>query len=176
MLLPSLSSLRTSGPSVRDLPPELLKIVLDNVNSVPLMLIRQVNHAYNSQTGQNVHVGDSVAYLRLPDPKTGQLDVDRFKNDGYPFAELLANIVEHVGYNANTRKTLFLDVNITDDTQGIANFLIVQGADGYDVAFMVGTILDYDGAGSLQEKGLAFAHFPEFASHVAIVLTLNDSR
>ena len=188
--LPSLGRLGHSGRAtaapgrendnrlgLKGLPDALLEVMFDGIG-VPLMLIR-----YNKYE-------DKMAYIRLPDPKTNKLDDEFFINANYPFAEIIAGVIEVAKYDKHTSMTQFVDVKPYSneplpeelDKTDEANYGNDDGEEQqYDVIEMARQAVEFsqDGtpSGDFFQIGnrpqIVFNDFPSFKSHVAIVLNVD---
>ena len=189
-MLPSLGRLGHSGRAtavhggendnrlgLKGLPDALLEVMFSGIG-VPLMLIR-----YNREE-------DQMAYMRLPDPEKHTLDDEFFLNANYPFAEIIAGVVEVSGYDKNTSITQFVDVRPYSneplpealDRTDQANYGNDDGPEiRYDVIEMAREAVEFsqDGtpSGDFFQTGnrpqIVFNSFPSFKSHVAIVLNID---
>lgn len=192
-MLPSLSKLGHAGCvtavhentndgrlGLKDLPEDLrmrtLGMLLDGIG-VPLMLVR-----YNQ-------LDDQIAYMRLADPAKHELTENFFFNENYPFAEILAGVVEVAGYDENTSVTQFVDVRPYKedlpeklDFTDSANFGNDDGPEQpYNVVEMAREAVQFspDGTpnGAFLQSGnrpqIVYNRFPSFKSHVAIVLNID---
>ena len=161
---------------LKDLPQELrlrtLELTLDGIG-VPLMLIRYRNPE------------EKIAFLRLPDPAKHELDADFLFQANYPFAEIIAGVVELAEYDASTSVTKFVEVRWYDEElpeQLDHTESVDFGNEGpdvpYDVYGMVNEVIKFSEFGKPAgdffqrppREQIVFNSFPAFKSHVAIVL------
>ena len=99
------------------LPPDVLAMIfrqLDADPGVPMLLVRRVQHVFQADISEFVPGREDVFYMRLPDPKAGALNADRFYEDGYESPAILEGVVDMAGFDANTTMTQFLRVSDKD--------------------------------------------------------------
>ena len=167
------------------LPPEVLAMIfrqLDADPGVPMLLVRRVKHVFQVDISEFVPEKEDVFYMRLPDPKAGALNADRFYEDGYESPAILEGVVDMAGFDADTTMTQFLRV---EDKHGIPDKLVdkdvyVEG--DYYTIFEYARDAMYDIKDPADERTwrntrgerLVLGSWPTFKAYVAIVLLLDE--
>ena len=167
------------------LPPEVLAMIfrqLDADPGVPMLLVRRVKHVFQVDISEFVPEKEDVFYMRLPDPKAGALDMDRFYEDGYESPAILAGVVDMAKFDANSTMTQFLRV---EDKHGIPDKLVdkdvyVEG-DYYtifeyarDAMYDIKDPVDERTWRNTRDERLVLDSWPTFKAYVAIVLLLDE--
>ena len=166
------------------LPPDVLAMIfrqLDADPGVPMLLVRRVKNVFQVDISEFVPEKEDVFYMRLPDPKAGALDADRFYKDGYESPTILAGVVDMAGFDADTTMTQFLRV---EDKDGIPDKLVDKdkndNGDFYTIfEFARDAIYDIkDPVNDLtwrntRDQRLVLDSWPTFKAYVAIVLLLD---
>ena len=166
------------------LPPDVLAMIfrqLDADPGVPMLLVRRVQHVFQADISEFVPGREDVFYMRLPDPKAGALNADRFYEDGYESPAILEGVVDMAGFDANTTMTQFLRVSDKDfiPDKLVDKDVYVEG--DYYTIFELARDAMYDIKDPVDERTwrntrderLVLDSWPTFKAYVAIVLLLD---
>lgn len=167
------------------LPPDVLAMIfrqLDADPGVPMLLVRRVQHVFQADISEFVPGREDVFYMRLPDPKAGALNADRFYEDGYESPAILEGVVDMAGFDANTTMTQFLRVADKDfiPDKLVDKDVYVEG--DYYTIFELARDAIYDIKDPVDERTwrntrderLVLDSWPTFKAYVAIVLLLDE--
>lgn len=167
------------------LPPDVLAMIfrqLDADPGVPMLLVRRVQHVFQADISEFVPGREDVFYMRLPDPKAGALNADRFYEDGYESPAILEGVVDMAGFDANTTMTQFLRVADKDfiPDKLVDKDVYVEG--DYYTIFELARDAMYDIKDPVDERTwrntrderLVLDSWPTFKAYVAIVLLLDE--
>ena len=147
-----------------------------------MLLVRRVQHVFQADISEFVPGREDVFYMRLPDPKAGALNADRFYEDGYESPAILEGVVDMAGFDANTTMTQFLRVSDKDfiPDKLVDKDVYVEG--DYYTIFELARDAMYDIKDPVDERTwrntrderLVLDSWPTFKAYVAIVLLLDE--